>query len=58
MSVVFSNRWVAHIRDLDDLHVFGNIQKHRVMIYERGNHSDKVRNGFGGVQNSFGVVES
>jgi hypothetical protein len=37
MSVVFSNRWVTHLRDLDARDGFGNIWKHRVMIYERGN---------------------
>jgi hypothetical protein len=56
MSVVFSNYRVTHLRDLDAWDGFGNIRKRSVMIYERGNHYDKVRNSFGGVRNSFGGV--
>jgi hypothetical protein len=40
LSVVFSNRWVTHLRDLDARDGFGNIRKHRVMIYERVNSSN------------------
>jgi hypothetical protein len=32
MSIVFSNRRVTHLRDLDARDGFGNIRKHRVMI--------------------------
>jgi hypothetical protein len=40
MSVAFSNRQVTHLRDLDARDGFGNIQIHRVMIYERENSSN------------------
>jgi ssDNA-specific exonuclease RecJ len=40
MYVVFSNRRVTYLRDLDARDGFGNIQKHRVMIYERENSSN------------------
>jgi hypothetical protein len=42
MSVVFSNRQITHLRDLDAQDGFGNIQKHHVTIYERGNSSNKI----------------
>jgi hypothetical protein len=57
MSIVFSNRWVIQLRVHDARYGFGNIQKHRVMIYERGNRSNKVRNSFDGVRNSFDGVQ-
>jgi hypothetical protein len=39
MSVVFSNRRVTHLRDLNARDGFGNIRKHYVMLYEIGNSS-------------------
>jgi hypothetical protein len=50
MPVMFSNRRVTHLRDLDARDGFCNIQKHCMMIYERGRVPTKVRNSFGGVR--------
>jgi hypothetical protein len=49
LFVVFLNHRVTHLRVHDASDGFRNIQKHRVMICDRGNHFDKVRNSFGGV---------
>jgi hypothetical protein len=42
MSVVFSNHRVTHLRVHDAWDGFVNTWKHRVLIYVRVNHSDKV----------------
>jgi hypothetical protein len=58
MFVMFSNCRVTHLRDLDAWDGFGNIQKYRVMTYERENSSSKFWNSFDGVQNSFRGVRN